>query len=54
MVEIISPPDSPIILVFGQLIAVTEFGRRLPLTGRQNTGAVWNLRDFNSLHVRGL
>jgi len=40
----------------GQLIAdaVTEFGRRSPLTRRQNTGAVWNLRDFKSLHVRGL
>jgi len=27
MVEIISPLDSPIILVFRQLIAVTKFGR---------------------------
>jgi len=31
MVEIISPPDSPVILAFGQLIAVTKFGRRSPL-----------------------
>ena len=35
MVEFISPPDSPIILTFGQLIAVTKFGRRSPLTGPQ-------------------
>jgi len=48
MVEIISPPDSPIIVAFGQLIAVTKFGRRSPLTaGASNTGAV--LRDFKSL-----
>jgi len=30
MVEIISPPDNPIILVFGQLIVVTKFGRGHP------------------------
>jgi len=35
MVEITSPPDSPITLAFGQLIAVTKFGRRSPLTGPQ-------------------
>jgi len=35
MVEIISPPHSPLILAFGQLIAVTKFGRRSPRTGRQ-------------------
>jgi len=35
MVEIISKLDSLIILTFGQLIAVTKFGRRSPLTGPQ-------------------
>jgi len=35
MVEIISPPDSPIIVVFAHLIAVTKFGRGSPLTGPQ-------------------
>ena len=51
MVEIISQPDSPIILAFGQLIAVTKFGRRSPLgpnsNRTSNAGAV--LRDFKSL-----
>jgi len=50
MVEIISPPNSPITLAFGQLIAVTKLGRaRSPLTVTSNTGAAWNLRDFKSL-----
>ena len=35
LVEIVSPPNSPIILAFGQLIAVTKFGRRSPQTGPQ-------------------
>ena len=48
MVEIISPPNSPILLAFRQLIAVRKFGRRSLLTGRaskSNTEAV--LRDFS-------
>ena len=50
MVEIISPPNSPIILAFRQLIAVRKFGRRSLVTGRaskSNTEAV--LRNFKSL-----
>jgi len=35
MVEITSPPDSPIILAFGQLVAVIKFEPRSPLTGPQ-------------------
>jgi len=35
MVEIISPPDSRIILAFIQLIAVTKFERQSPLTRPQ-------------------
>jgi len=33
IVEIVSLPDSPVILAFGQLIVVTKFRRRSPLTG---------------------
>jgi len=32
-VEVISLPNSPVIIAFGQLIAVTKFGRRSPLIG---------------------
>jgi len=33
MVEIISPPNSRVILAYGQLIAVTKLVRRHPLQG---------------------
>jgi len=42
MVEIISPPDNPIILVFGQLIVVTKFGRGHPYQGLKYwNGGIW-------------
>ena len=46
MVDIISPPDSPIIVVFGQLIAVTKFGRASLITEPQILGRYDILCDF--------
>jgi len=43
MVEIISQPDTSIILVFGQLIAVGKFGQRSPLTA---SNSYWSGMKF--------
>jgi len=49
-----SPLYSPIILAFGQLIAITKFGRRSPLTGPQILEPVeWYCAILNRC-VRGL